>query len=93
MKKLIFILLIGLFSCNDNSVTISKQEYYKLKKDTALLHYPKHFKLYDEVLDFNETGIVLASDGHEYLVTHSGTYGQNVEHYIDCEKCKRRDTL
>lgn len=100
MKNLIhlLILLITLIftSCNDN-VTISKDEYNKLKGDTLKSEYPKPFKLYTEGLSsYNndtDTGIVLGSDNHEYLVYNYGSYSCNVEHYIDCKLCKGRENL
>jgi hypothetical protein len=71
-------------------VTISKDEYEKLKGDTS--EYPKPFKLYTEGLSSfgNSDGIVLGSDKHEYLVTDYGSHSCNVEHYIDCKLCKER---
>lgn len=88
MKKLIFIILIGLFSCNDNSVTISKQEYNKLTGGKL----PKYFSV-NSITYTVYTG----SDGHEYYEMRVGTggysYGNRHFHYPDCEKCKKRDTL
>lgn len=92
MKKLIFILLIGLFSCNDDNVTISKEEYYKLKGDTSSLKYPKFFTVNDQKYE-----IYLGSDNHEYYgmyIATSAYHGYDRHfHYPDCEKCRRRDTL
>lgn len=91
----ILFLLVGFFllvsSCkNDDNVTISKTEYRKLKGDTVKSKYPKHFKLFDDGLDYNTpSGIVLGSDNHEYLVIWYNSNACNVEHYIDCELCKK----
>ena len=75
-----------------DEVTISKDEYDKLKGDTLKSEYPKPFKLYTEGLSSfgNSDGIVLGSDKHEYLVWNFGSHGCNVEHYIDCKLCKER---
>lgn len=90
---LILSTIIFLLSCNSDTVTISKQEYQKLKGDSSMPTYPKYFELYYEGLTGNNTdGIIPASDGHEYLVTDYGTYSKNVEHYINCVKCKK-DTI
>ncbi len=103
MKKLhplyifpILLLLVGfsllVSSCRDN-VTISKEEYQKLKGDTPKSEYPKPFKLYTEGLGYdNRNGIVLGSDNHEYLVWDAGN-ACNVEHYIDCKLCIGRESL
>lgn len=93
MKKLIpfFIILIGCDS-NHNEVTLTKEEYKKLKGDTIKPEYPKPFKLFNE---WNHSShIVLGSDGHEYIeivLKHRiDTY--NVLHSPECIKCMRIDT-
>ncbi len=85
-------IILTLISCgNDDSVvTIPKQEYQKLIGDTIQPIYPKPFKLYDVDISAFRHGIVLGSDGHEYLVTNNGQHSKNVEHYIDCVKCIER---
>jgi hypothetical protein len=102
MRKIltIFILLFlaiiaeAVVSCETatEQVTISKDEYDKLKGDTLKSEYPKPFKLYTEGLSSfgNSDGIVLGSDKHEYLVWNFGSHGCNVEHYIDCKLCEQR---
>jgi hypothetical protein len=96
MKKIlsVLILLFTLVSCETatEQVTISKDEYEKLKGDTLKSEYPKPFKLYTEGLSSfgNSDGIVLGSDKHEYLVTDYGSHSCNVEHYIDCKLCEQR---
>ena len=94
MKNILIILTLFLFSCNE-SVTISKEEYNKLKGDTFKPEYPKHITIYTGVnKNYNnlEGDIYLSSDGHEYLITNIGVHSQTVGHYIECKKCKR-DTL
>lgn len=99
MKKILLtlILLFTLVACETatEQVTISKEEYQKLKGDTLLSEYPKPFKLYTEGLSSfsNKDGIVLGSDKHEYLVWNYGSHACNVEHYIDCKLCKERSTI
>jgi hypothetical protein len=107
MKKILTILILllpyfivlTLLSCEKASdsgfgdqVTISKDEYEKLKGDTLNSEYPKPFKLHTEGLSSyeNSDGIVLGSDKHEYLVWNYGYSSCNVEHYIDCKLCKER---
>lgn len=91
LKSIITLILVSvLLSCNEQ-VTISKEEYKKLKKDTLQNEYPKPFKLYTEGLEYgNSDGIVLGSDKHEYLVTDYGRNSSNVQHYIDCKLCNER---
>ena len=93
-KTLIIILFVlTLISCggDDNSVTIPKQEYQKLIGDTIKPIYPKPFTLNaDGLRSTGDDGIVLGSDGHEYLVINYQNSSFNVEHYIDCVKCIER---
>jgi len=97
MKKILLtlILLFTLVACETatDKVTISKEEYQKLKGDTLQSEYPKPFKLHREGLSYYDDGIVLGSDKHEYLVWNYGTNSCNVEHYIDCKLCKGRESL
>jgi len=92
MKNILIILTLFLFSCND-SVTISKEEYNKLKGDTVKPEYPKPFKFREPSFGANwaNWAIVLGEDNHEYLVNNKGD-GFGFIHYPDCKKCKR-DTL
>ena len=45
MNKLLTIILLftTIISCSDNNITISKEEYRKLKGDTVKSEYPKPF--------------------------------------------------
>lgn len=91
MKKIPLIFTITfLISCGNeqDNVTISKTEYKKLIGDTLTSKYPKPFTLHTDGLLLNRTGIVPASDGHEYLVINFDLTDMCVQHYIDCEKCK-----
>jgi hypothetical protein len=97
MKKIlsVLILLFTLVACETatDKVTISKDEYEKLKGDTLGSEYPKPFKLYTDQINPGDDGIVLGSDKHEYLVWNYGGNSCNVEHYIDCKLCKERSTI
>ena len=93
MKNLLALFLVLAFiGCSsDDTVTISKDEYNKLTKDSIIDIYPKPFKINLNWIRFNkDDGIVMASDGHEYLVISGSTYSRNVEHYIECVKCSKR---
>jgi len=79
--------ILTLISCDNNNVTIPKQEYKKLIGDTSRPTYPKPFELYTDGFKGPRGEIVLGSDGHEYLVTYMDGYSTNTEHYIDCVKC------
>lgn len=93
MKKLITILsVLFLFSCNDK-ITISKEEYDELKRNTVKPEYPKPFKFKEPSFDANwvRWAIIEGEDNHEYLV-NSGGQSFAFIHYPDCKKCKK-DTL
>ena len=87
MKKLIpfFLILIGCGS-NNKEVTITKEEYKKLKGDTIKPEYPKPFKLLGKRR--GESQIVLGSDGHEYIELNWSNNTYNVLHSPECIKCK-----
>lgn len=92
MKNILIILTLFLFSCNDN-VTISKEEYNKLKGDTVKPEYPKHLIIGYLNKSRNEFLIELGSDGHEYAHNINSYFEAYVcFHWVDCKKCKR-DTL
>ena len=91
MKKLTLTSsLFLLFSCgNNDTVTIDKQEYNRLK-GVKSSEYPKDFKIITSMNCFT-SGVVLGSDGHEYLITDKCSNGQNVDHYVDCKLCAKRN--
>lgn len=90
MKKIILSLFILTSTgCNSYTVEISKEEWQMLRGDTIQPKYPKPFKLYSDDLEDGEDGIVLGSDGHDYLVINNRLRAMNVEHYIECERCQR----
>jgi hypothetical protein len=94
MKKVLLVIsfITILASCEGgDKVVISKEEYKQLKGDTIKPKYPKPFKLYAEGLDTYESGIVLGSDQHEYIVTNLNSNSENVEHYVDCKLCAARE--
>ncbi len=90
MKNLLSIvvgLLFTLISCND-SVTISKSEYNKLKdvetQTKRTITFPETSRA-----GFDEWQIIQSSDGHDYL-ENNGYNDQVVMHYIECNKCKKK---
>ena len=91
MNKLIIIIVITiLLGCGSkNTVTLSKEEYSKLKGDTIKPIPTKTFKV-----DNYEYPILTGSDGHEYyrmLIAIAGYECSNRHfHYPDCIKCKKQ---
>lgn len=95
MNKILTIILlfITMISCSDNNITISKEEYRKLKGDTVKSEYPKpfYFEGKDSGGGFNWR-IELGEDNHEYL-RNSGGNAFVLIHYPNCKKCIKKDTL
>jgi len=92
MKKLTAILLLfTLFSCGDDTVTISKSEYNQLKgikpKTKRIVTFPSESR----ANNFGDWEIIKASDGHNYLENNGGS-SYIIMHYVECNKCKK-DTL
>lgn len=82
-----------MISCsNDNNITISKEEYRKLKGDTTRSEYPKTFKVGGE-----EYIISVGNDGHEYYSMYINVIvwisSERYFHYPGCIKCIKKDTL
>jgi len=94
---LILFLTIGCKDENKSLVTISKEEYIKLKGETIKPEYPKYLMIGDHnTNNTNKTKflIELGSDGHEYAHNVDGVYdGYVCFHYPDCKKCIKRDSL
>lgn len=96
MKKLIAILFFILaFTACSSDVQMSKDDYEKLliKAGVEKEVYSKPWKLFikeNNNVFSGQTGIVYASDGHQYLVIDYGLNKQVIMHYIDCEFCKKR---
>ena len=92
MKKLLTILstIILLSGCDNNQVTISKEEYQKLKGDTIKPEYPITIKPISWTTDIT----LITIKNHEYLFAETrGTYGGiALTHFPDCKFCKK-DTL
>jgi hypothetical protein len=91
MKKLTTILLLfTLLSCGDDTVTLSKDEYNRLKgikpKTKKTITFPEGSRANN--CDWE---IIEASDGHDYLENNS-YHGYIIMHYVECNKCKK-DTL
>lgn len=92
MKNLLILIVFSLtaFACNEEKVTITKEEFNRLIKDSSTQGYPKPFELYDSNIDHGGSGIVLASDEHEYIIDKKGYHGRVVLHWIECERCNSR---
>jgi len=89
MKKLTTILLLfTLFSCGDDTVTLSKDEYNRLK-GSKKSEYPKPYKIYGD--EYNDWEILLGEDGHEYL-KNDGYNSFVLIHYPGCKKCLKDST-
>jgi hypothetical protein len=88
-KFLTVLLLFTLFSCGDDTVTISKSEYNKLKgkpKIKRTVTFPSESR----ANYFGDWKIIKASDGHDYLENDGGPNWLNsyiIMHYIECNKC------
>lgn len=95
MKKILVLLaVISLASCkkvSSDSITISKEEYNKLNSGLNIQKYPKPFSIQnDDGGDLaGVSGIVLGTDGHEYLSSYHRSE-RCLTHYIDCELCTQR---
>jgi len=91
MKKILYLALFVFGSCSNDKIEITKTEYQQLKNLEPKPMYPKPFELFTNGLDYGKTGIVLGSDGHDYLVINYANSSENVEHYIECAKCKKQN--
>ncbi len=92
MKRIILVLaLVCLASCKkaEDSIVISRDEYNQLKNQDVNV-YPKPFTVDDELIGDRYSGILLGSDGHEYLQTNHGLNAETLIHYVDCIKCVER---
>ena len=80
-------LLFTLISCDD-SVTISKSEYDRLKgvktQTKRTITFPE-----GTGASYDNWEIIQASDGHDYL-DNAGGNDEVVMHYIECNKCKKK---
>lgn len=86
--KYILILTLFFCSCNNDSITITREEYNKLTKDTALQGKIQPFQY-----GWNVPYKVITIENHEYLYLETaGNGGIAIEHYPDCKHCKK-DTL
>jgi len=91
MKRIILVLaIISLASCKKgNDVIISQEEYNQLKNQDVSV-YPKPFTIDDEMIHSGHSGILMGSDGHEYLQTNNSLHAETLTHYVDCIKCAQR---
>lgn len=92
MKRILITLALFVTSCSDD-VTLSKEEYNKLK-GIKTLEYPKPFYFDDEYLMYWDWHISLGADGHEYLYNQGGnSTSLVVTHNSDCKKCLHKDSI
>lgn len=93
MKQTITIIIsLFLFSCNNDTVTIPKEEYKQLKGDTIKSEYPREIIWY---LDKEEQkSYIVKIENHEMLIGNINRVGYSfyLTHYPDCKYCKK-DTL
>lgn len=95
MKKIILVVAVMLLaSCkkvDSDTITISKEEYQKLNSGLDIQKYPKPISFDGSEIDdlAGISGIILGSDGHEYLSSYSRSE-RGLTHYIDCELCTQR---
>ena len=92
MKKVLLAisLITILASCEGGDKVVLTQDEYNELVNKPNPKYPKPFELvgYD---DFNgNSGVLMGSDQHEYLVINKRYSGEVVEHYVDCELCAAR---
>ncbi len=80
-------LLFTLISCDD-SVTISKSEYDKLKgikiQTKTTVTFPESSKASYYIWE-----IIQGSDGHDYM-ENNGIKSYQLMHYVGCNKCKKK---
>ena len=96
MNKLIIIILLAtLFGCGSkNTVTLTKEEYSKLKGGTSGLLYPKTVYIINNPRVAAESfDVYLGTDGHEYQLHLESHVNDQWIHYPDCIKCLKRDSL
>lgn len=88
MKYITIPLTLFLFSCNNDSITISKEEYKQLKGDTIKPEYPKKIQPFNGWCS-NYTVIVIDSCEYIYMETMSNHGGIALSHKGNCKKCKK----
>ncbi len=89
MKKLVFISSLFLLSCNNDKVTISTEEYNKLKGIKVVKpEYPKELKIFDNWN--NPTMTIIESDGCEYITYYLGNNAGTITHKGNCRFCQKR---
>lgn len=97
MKKLLIACSIAILlsACkrvpDEDSVILTKKEYDILTQ-TKPSEYPKPFYImdYDALNRDDDGGILMGSDGHEYVITRNGYDDESQSHYIDCKVCMAR---
>ena len=92
MKKIILVALLGIFlsSCDNDKVTISKEEYDNLQKiDISKPEYPKKIKFYDGDGHERKASIIII-DSCEYIERGLSFNNGVLLHKGNCCFCRRR---
>lgn len=95
--SLITLFTLLMVSCGpDDTVTIPKEEYQKLKGDTIKPEYPREVYWINSLNSYgnNQIAKVIKIENHEYLIGegYGSTHSFFLIHYPDCKFCKK-DTL
>lgn len=85
-KIILFIIFCGFISCSNNDVTITKDEYTKLKGE----NYPRTLGEFDTKSAFRTTISVIAIDSCEYIGLIYGSDSDKIAHKGNCIFCKQR---
>ena len=80
-------LLFTFISCDD-SVTLSKSEYNKLKGVKVRIPRTVTFSESSSA-NYYKWEIIQCSDGHDYM-ENNGTKSYILMHYTECNKCKKK---
>lgn len=82
---------IAIFSsCTTDTVTLPKDEYYRLK-GVKKSEYPKPYTIYGDYHTEAKWQIVLGQDGHEYL-ENNRYHSYVLIHFPSCKKCTKDST-
>jgi hypothetical protein len=90
MKKLLIPLLLLLASCGDDTVSVPKAEYDKLKAlapETPKPEYPKEIYM---PIGFNNTVDIILVDSCEYITYSIGFDYGLFAHKGNCKFCEKR---
>lgn len=81
-------LIIFMNSCGNDTVSVSKDEYEKLKQQSPVLDvYPKQIYFFDK---YNENGSIILADSCEYITRWYGGNAGILTHKGNCKFCEKR---